>query len=42
MPQLVFSEEMGRYFRSLADANDRCYEIAREARLKGKDPEIKV
>ena len=42
MPQLVFSEEMGRYFRSLADANDRCYEIAREARLKGKDPETKV
>ena len=42
MPKLVFSEEMGRYFRSLADANDKCYEIAREARLKGKDPETKV
>ena len=42
MPELVFSEEMGRYFKSLADANEECYRIAEEARSRGKDPETKV
>ncbi|MDD7424804.1 MAG: DNA polymerase II large subunit [Candidatus Methanomethylophilaceae archaeon] len=42
MPELVYSEEMGEYFRKLAEDNERCYDIARKARRMGRDPENKV
>ncbi len=42
MPKVVYSEEMGEYFRKLAEDNDYCFEIANKARSKGKDPETFV
>ena len=42
MPELIFSDEMGEYFKQLADENEVCYDIARKARRLGRDPETKV
>ncbi len=42
MPKVVFSKEMEEYFQKLASDNNRCYEIANQARSKGRDPETKV
>ena len=36
------SKEMNAYFEQLQDEANRCYEIAREARAKGLDPELDV
>ena len=35
MPELVFSDEIGRYFDDLAAKNEQCYEVARKARRVG-------
>ena len=40
--KVAFSEEMGQYFSSLMEENQRCYAIAEEARQKGMDPETRV
>ena len=40
--KVAFSEEMGRYFASLMEENQKCYAIAEEARSKGMDPETRV
>ena len=42
MPELVYSDEMGEYFKKLAEDNEICYDIARKARRLGRDPETKV
>jgi len=42
MPELIYSEEMGEYFKKLAEDNEVCYDIARKARRLGRDPENKV
>ena len=42
MPELVYSDEMGEYFKKLAEDNEVCYDIARKARRLGRDPETKV
>ncbi len=36
------SKEMNAYFNQLLDEANRCYEVAREARAKGLDPELDV
>ena len=36
------SKEMNAYFKQLQDEANRCYEVAREARAKGLDPELDV
>ncbi|MCK5309400.1 MAG: DNA polymerase II large subunit, partial [Thermoplasmata archaeon] len=36
------SKEMSAYFQQLQDEANRCYEVAREARTKGIDPELDV
>ena len=42
MPELVFSEEIGEYFKDLAAKNEVCYEVARKARRVGRDPKTEV
>ena len=42
MPELVFSEEIGKYFDDLAAKNEVCYEVARKARRVGRDPKTEV
>ena len=42
MPELIYSDEMGEYFKKLAEDNEICYDIARKARRLGRDPETKV
>ena len=36
------SKEMNAYFKQLQDEANRCYDIASEARKRGKDPELEV
>ncbi len=38
----IYSDEMKAYFESLQREIDRAYEIAREARAQGKDPNLEV
>ncbi len=40
--KVAFSEEMGQYFSSLMEENQKCYAIAEAARQKGMDPETRV
>ena len=40
--KVAYSEEMGQYFSSIMAENQRCYQIAEEARKKGMDPETRV
>lgn len=42
MKTVVCSESMEEYFSSLQREVDRCYEIAKRARLRGIDPELDV
>ncbi|MFO8109316.1 MAG: DNA polymerase II large subunit [Thermoplasmata archaeon] len=42
MPELVYSEQIGRYFKSLESEAKRCYAVAEVARKKGYDPETEV
>lgn len=39
---VVFSKEMGDYFKSISDGMNECYDIAERARRQGKDPEMYV
>ena len=39
---IAASKEMKAYFQQLQDEANRCYDVAREARAKGLDPELDV
>ncbi len=42
MRRVACSEGMERYFQDLAARTEACYNVARKARARGKDPEIKI
>lgn len=42
MRRVACSEGMERYFQDLAARTERCYNIARKARSRGKDPEVRI
>jgi len=42
MPELVYSEKMDRYFKTLDREAKRCYSVAEVARGKGYDPSTEV
>ncbi len=42
MRRVACSEGMERYFQDLAARTEACYSVARRARGRGKDPEIKI
>lgn len=42
MRHVACSEEMERYFRDLTTKTEECYTVAKTARRRGKDPEVKV
>lgn len=42
MPELKYSEDIGRYFEELENKAKQCYSIAKKAREKGYDPKTDV
>ena len=42
MEEIIASDEMKEYFRSLSKKTDECYRIAETARMRGRDPETFV
>ncbi len=42
MPELVYSDKIGRYFKSLESEAKRCYAVAELARKRGYDPSTEV